>query len=215
MRPKKPKEVLPDGMVKDRKGRVMPINPVRDLAVRRFFSTVNAEHFEMFLREQADDKFAAFVAALNDPAYGNANFNEVMREFNITLHEVQTIYTDGKRHMALLNMSEALPAIASDVAGDAQTKLAVCPRCDGLKQIIEGEPPIVRDCPVCKAAGEVRVPGDKHARDLVFESMKLINQKGGPLVAIQQNFGADAGLDSDMEATLKLTQSITAGDPNK
>ena len=56
--------------------------------------------------------------------------------------------------------------------------------------------------------------GDKHARDLVFESMKLTGQKS-PLVAMQQNFvsggGRDMMLDNNMEKLLTLSAALTMG----
>src|SRR5262249_54480225 len=70
-----------------------------------------------------------------------------------------------------------------------------------------------KKCPECKGSGEVRMSGDKHARDLVFESMKLTGQKS-PLVAMQQNFvsgGSDMMLDNNMEKLLSLTAALTMG----
>ena len=55
--------------------------------------------------------------------------------------------------------------------------------------------------------------GDKHARDLVFESMKLTGQKS-PLLAMQQNFvttGGDMMLDNNMEKLLSLSAALTMG----
>src|SRR5438093_9815122 len=107
-------------------------------------------------------------------------------------------YTDHQRHLGLLAMSSQLPAIMADVAEDAKDTMETCPRCDGLKSIPYREAETLRECPACKGTGEIRRIGDPHARDLVFESMKLIRQRG-PLVAVAQNIGAD-GLDSRMES---------------
>jgi len=92
------------------------------------------------------------------------------------------------------------------VAEDAKSKNVVCPRCDGMK-IARTPDGSERSCPVCRGKGEIQTPGDKHARDIMFETMKLTSQSG-PMVAIQQNF---SGGDDSMEAMFKSTQQITIG----
>jgi hypothetical protein len=141
-----------------------------------------------------------------------------LRKFNISLHEAQCLYTDHMRYQGLLRMSSQVPQVMADVAEDAKSRMRVCPRCDGEKVVesTRGNKRGRRVCPDCKGTGEVRVIGDKHARDLVFESMKLTGQKG-PLVAINQDFGSrdvDPTLDPRMETLLKMSQAITMGRPN-
>src|SRR5262245_10145355 len=105
--------------------------------------------------------------------------------------------------MALLQMCSQLPQVVADVTEDAKSHMHACPRCDGEKVVVSmrGNKSTRKNCPECKGTGEVRIIGDKHARDLVFESMKLTGQKS-PLVAMQQNFvsggGADMMLDNNM-----------------
>src|SRR5262249_45121519 len=154
---------------------------------------------------------------LSDPTYARCSFPTLLRKFNISLHEAQSLYTDHMRHTALLQMSSRLPQVVADVTEDAKSHMRACPRCDG-ERVIEftrGNKRIRKNCPDCKVTGEVRVIGDKHARDLVFESMKLIKKHDGPLFAMQQNFvtrGDDMGtLDMKMEDLLKLTSDIVMG----
>lgn len=200
-----------DKTMKDRVGRQMPVDPILDLPMKRFYEGVDMDKLKFFLSENGD-KFETLLAALQDPAFVTLSFAAIARKCRVTLHDLQLLYSDGMRQLGLLQMSTVLPQVMMDVASDALSRQVVCPRCDGLKISVirnkDGQITDERPCPACKGEGEVRVTGDKHARDLVFESMKLTNQ-GGPLVAIQQNIGS--ALDSSMESMMKLTQSITIG----
>ena len=92
-----------------------------------------------------------------------------------------------------------------DVTEDSLSKMMCCPRCDGLKQV-QIDKDTSRECPVCKGVGEIRVPGDADARNLLFEAMKLTG-RGAVTVAIQQNFGQGS-----LEEELQLTQKIVMGE---
>lgn len=199
-------------MKTDKHKRRMPDNPIADLPARRFWSNIDREQLELAL-SSVPDKYDAFLNALHDPTLMRASTPTLMRKFNISLHELQLLYTDHMRQLGLLKMSSDLPQVMSDVADDAKNKLILCPRCEGTKVVesTKGKKKIQRTCPSCEGVGRVLAQGDKHARDLMFESMKL-TKLGGPLVAIQQNFGDNSNLDSKMESQLKLTQSIIMGD---
>jgi hypothetical protein len=184
----------------------------RDIPALRFWDNIDREQFELALT--SNDKYDAFLRALHDPHYSRCSFPTLLRKFNISLHEAQSIYTDQMRHMGLLAMSSQLPEIMADVAEDARTHVQSCPRCDGDKFVAStgDDRRVPKPCPNCTGSGTVRVIGDKHARDLVFESMKLTRQRG-PLVAIQQNIGvAGDGLDARLESVLKMTQAIVMGE---
>lgn len=177
---------------------------VPDAPYRRFAAEVNMELLESFLME--DPELESFARALRDPEYQEHSFISMCRRFSVSLSRLQTLYTDGMRHLGLLRMSTELPQVMADVAEDAKSRDIACPRCDG-KMIIksaDGD----RPCHICKERGTVRIPGDKHARDLVFESMKLTAQSG-PLVNINQNF--KGGDDENMASMFKMTQAITVG----
>lgn len=177
-----------------------------EVGYRRFSAEVDMESLQSFLLE--DPEMEGFAKALQDPGYSKLSFVVLCRKFSIPLSKLQEIYTNGMRHLGLIRMSTALPEVMAGVAEDAKSRDVPCPRCDGrlvIKTGIDGE---TRPCHVCHERGTVRVAGDKHARDLVFESMKLTNQNG-PLVAIQQNFrSAD---DDNMASMFKKTQVITVG----
>ena len=211
----------------DKHKRKIPENAALDIPARRFWDNVDHDKVELFMQEPQHvdstsgiSKYDSFLRALHDPAYSRLTFPAMLRKFNLSLHEVQTIYTDGMRQMGLLQMSNALPQVMADVSEDAKSQMVLCPRCDGDKiEVIVDERnakgKVVKSheqqCRVCEGVGKVKVPGDKHARDLMFESMKLTKQ-GGPLVAIQQNIGGNGTqLDSNIESLLKMTQTITVG----
>lgn len=206
-------------MPRDKHGRQLTREPSNDEPMRRFRENIDVDKLALFMSEH--DKYAAFIKALSDPDHARLTFATVCRKFGVSLHELQALYTDGMRHMGLLNMAARLPQVMEDVAEDSLSRQVVCPRCDGtcaLLDILERDEKTgkatktkARTCPVCNGDGTVRQVGDKHARDLVFESMKLTGQKG-PMVAIQQNFGSGGdGLDPKMEGMLKMTQQIVMG----
>src|SRR5215813_3976843 len=203
-------------MKRDKHLRPTPQQSHRDLPALRFWDSIDRDQFELALSDNdRNDKYAAFLHALSDPTYARCSFPTLLRKFNISLHEAQTIYTDHMRHMALLQMCSQLPQVVADVAEDAKSHMGACPRCDGEKVVVStrGDKRARKKCPECKGTGEVRMIGDKHARDLVFESMKLTGQKS-PLVAMQQNFvsgGRDMMLDNNMEKLLSLSAALTMG----
>lgn len=216
-------------MKRDKHKRLMPDSPIADIPAKRFWENVDHSEVELFMQEPQHcdpstgiSKYDDFCRALHDPNFSRFSFPMMLRKFNISLHEIQSIYTDGKRQLGLLKMSSALPQVMEDVSEDAKSQMVLCPRCDGDKvEIIvdarndKGKVTKSHEqtCRVCEGAGKVKVPGDKHARDLMFESMKLTKLPGGPLVAIQQNLGGGGvSLDSNVESLLKLTQQITVGE---
>jgi len=177
---------------------------VDKLPYRQFEKNVDMNKLEQFLAE--DPNMDAFLNALHDPGYQNTSLIAICQKFAVPLSKLQAVYTDGMRHIGLMRMSTALPEIMEHVAEDAKSRDIPCPRCDGTLLIKIGD--IEKPCHVCKERGTVRIPGDKHARDLVFESMKLTNQQG-PMVAIQTNvFAPD---DENVAVMFKKTQEITVG----
>src|SRR5262245_17439609 len=203
-------------MRRDKHLRPTPDQSHRDIPALRFWDAIDRDQFELALSDRAkNDKYAAFLQALSDPNYLRCSFPTLLRKFNISVHEAQTIYTDHMRHMALLQMCSQLPQVVADVTEDAKSHMHACPRCDGEKVVVftRANKKARKKCPECKGTGEVRMSGDKHARDLVFESMKLTGQKS-PLVAMQQNFvsgGRDMMLDNNIEKVLSLSAALTMG----
>lgn len=193
----------------ERKAKNRYTHGVPDAPYRRFASEVNMELLEAFLMEDAE--LETFARALKDPEYQDYSFIALCRRFAVSLSRLQSLYTDGMRHLGLLRMSTELPQVMADVAEDAKSRMVPCNRCDGIGVIKTGgteEDGGARECPVCKGGKTIRVTGDKHARDLMFESMKLTGQTS-PLVSINQTFKGD---DDGMAALFRVAQNVTLGD---
>ena len=202
---------------------------IENIVAKRFFDNVDSEKLELYMTDAkysdpttGQSKYDDYLRSFGDPAFNKLSPWSRMRKFSLTLHELQVIYTDGQRHLGLLEMSNQLPRVMSDTSKDALNRNVSCPRCDGNKLVKETveyadakgtskKGSREKPCPECKGQGEVEVSGDHRSRELVFEAMKLTKQPGGPLVAIQQNVTNNSGLDSSLEDLLKLTQSITIG----
>lgn len=175
--------------------------------MRRFIENVDEGEFKTALEGQSDPKFTLFLAARADPAYRDESFASLCKKFGITLQDVDELWRNHQLHHGMIQMMNHVPQILRDVAEDSKSTTQMCPKCEGLKTVADGEPPIIRTCPLCKGAGEMRRPGDKASRELVFESIGLTGRKG-PMVAIQQNFGLDSGL----EDLLMNTQRVVSGE---
>jgi hypothetical protein len=194
-------------MKKDRYGRKVPMDPGHDKPMARFAETIDQEALSSFLDTSGNDRYETLMILMQDPAYAGLKFATLCKKANVTLHEMQEIYANGMRQVALLRMSNALPDLMADVAEDARTRQETCPRCDGFGFIPYKE--VTRECPMCHGKLTVRRVGDKQARELVFESAKMIRQSG-PMVAIQQNFNSG---DSHLESILNKTRSIVLDKP--
>ncbi len=190
---------------KDKNGRKMASQPSEDLPMRRFIENVPEDEFSAALDASGDPKFQNFLLARCDPAYRQVGFAALCRKFNISLQDVDDLWRSHQLHRGMIRMMNQVPVILEDVAEDAKSRTVVCPRCDGLLTLINDKGD-VRPCPVCKETGMVRQTGDKAARELVFESIGLTGKRG-PMVAIQQNFGLDSGL----EDVLMATQRVISG----
>ena len=106
-------------MKRDKHLRRTPDQSHRDIPACRFWNTIDREEFELALTP--NDKYDAFLRALPDPHYSRCSFPTLLRKFNISLHEAQSLYTDHMGQWGLLQMSNQLPEIMSDVAEDART----------------------------------------------------------------------------------------------
>lgn len=173
-------------------------------AITRFVKNIEPDQLEAFLEDACQEKFDLLLAMMRDPEYRHKTLAQMAKLCHLSLHELQSLYIDGMRQLALLRLSTALPDIMEDVTVNAKDTMESCPRCDGLKIVPFKES--TRACPTCKGSGEIRRIGDKHARDLVFQSAKLTGSRDGPMVAIQQNF--ISGGDERMENMLKKTRQI-------
>jgi hypothetical protein len=190
-------------MKNDKHRRLRETDPDKDLPMKRFAQHIDKDAMSQFLENSGNERFDTLMLIMQDPAYAKMSFAWQCKKAGVTLHEMQLLYADGMRQLALLQMSNSLPSLMADVTEDAKTHMENCARCDGFGFVPYKDE--TRDCPTCKSTGTVRRVGDKQARDLVFESAKLIKQSG-PLVAVTQNFG---NTDQRMETILKKTREIS------
>jgi hypothetical protein len=194
------------GTKRDKSGRLTPEQPSRDVPMRTFIENVPPDEFTECLEASTDPKFQQFLDARCDPGFKHLGFAALCRRLGITLHEMDDLWRNHQLSRGMIRMMTHVPRVLEDVAIDAESRDEVCPRCDGEKVVINDNN-VSRPCPVCENTGKVRVPGDRAARDLVFESVGLTGKRGGPpMVAIQQNFGLDSGLEDVLLNTTKLLE---------
>src|SRR5215470_3540914 len=85
-------------MKRDKHLRSTPDQSHSDIPALRFWDTIDRDQFELALSDHdKNDKYAAFLQAPSDPTYARCSFPTLLRKFNISLHEAQTIYTNHMR----------------------------------------------------------------------------------------------------------------------
>src|SRR5438309_1841142 len=94
---------LTNPVKRDKHLRPTPEQSHRDMPALRFWNNIDREEFESAVA--GNDKYDPFLRALHDPHYSRCSFPTLLRKFNISLHEAQTLYTDHQRHLGLLAMS--------------------------------------------------------------------------------------------------------------
>jgi len=195
----------------ERGGRPTRVAAYKDKPVQTFLDTVPGQEFHEALLLSTDEKFERLGRSMLDPRRARESFAKKLIDAKLTLPELYEFWHKHQLHIGLIQVMNKVPKIMRDVATDAESRLTACSRCDGTGQVNDAIPgsdqePIVRVCPACEGTRQMRVIGDKAARDLVFESIGLTG-KTSPTVAIQQNFG----LDSDLGDVLMTSQKIITG----
>jgi len=176
--------------------------------MKLFFQCVRRPDFDDVLQFSGDERFFRLYDALHDDAYRNTSPGTLCRRFGISLQDLVDVWREYNSLLGQMYMATQLPQIMADVTNNALSRDVVCPRCDGLKKVQDGEGES-RICPVCKGEGQVKVPGDPHAIQLVFESLGLIGRKE-PAIRIEQNVRVES-----LEEMLRMTQKNAIGEPEK
>ena len=157
-----------------------------------------------------NDRYDQLLILMQDPAYIGETFRRLCRRANVSFSELQELYTNGMRHLALLKVSNAMPDLMVDILVDAQSTMETCPRCDGYGKVASlNSEEKARTCPTCKGKKEVRRMGDTESRKLVLEASRMIKESK-PMVTLQQNFVSTDSL----ESILKKTREIALETPN-
>src|SRR5262245_23230562 len=190
---------------KDKNGRPMPVRADRDRIMTWFFELLRHHpDFGDVLQFSGDERLFRLYDALHDDAYRNTSPGTLCRQFGISLRDLVDVWSEYNRLLGIMYTSTHFARIAADVVDNAMSRDVVCPRCDGLKRVREGEAE-TRICPVCKGEGSVSVPGDPHATELVFEAVGLIGRKE-PAIRIEQNVRVES-----LEEMLRIGQKPQTG----
>ena len=180
---------------------------------------------EEYLQEATKDEMLQALQSSDDPVAKEVlksmlmpkpwSFTSICRHHGLTYTNLMEIFSKYQLNSGLIRQMRHLPRVMEDTALDAMSKSEPCPRCDGegvipdenAESMADGEIKvrITKPCPLCKGRKEVRVPGDKLARELVYESAGLTGKKA-PSVAIQQNFGS--GGDHSIESSVGLMKKL-------
>jgi len=186
----------------------MPVRADRDRLMTWLFKLLrHRPDFGDVLQFSGDERFYRLYDALHDDAYRNTSPGTLCRRFGISLQDLVDVWKEYNTLVGQMYMATHLPQIMADVTNNAKNQDVVCPRCDGLKNVRDGEAES-RICPVCKGEGSVRVPGDPHARELVLEVLG-VSRKGpkGPTIPIEHDVRVES-----MEELL-TTQKIVMVEP--
>jgi len=192
----------------DKNRRPMPVRADRDQLMKLFFQCVPRLEFEDVLQFSGDERFFRLYDALHDDAYRNTSPGTLCRRFGISLQDLVDVWREYNSLLGQMYMAMQLPQIMADVTNNAMSRDVVCPRCDGLKSVRDGSEGS-RVCPVCEGKGQVRVPGDLHAIELVSEVMGLIGRRG-PAIRIEESVRVES-----LEELLRTTQKIVMREPTR
>ena len=162
---------------KDKNGLPVPVRADRDPAIQLFIENVSPANFDVALQVSGNERFHRLSEALRDPVYRKTSFGTLCRRFGVSWVDLVDLWRTYNTTLGLNEIANHLPQILNDIAEDSESRDEPCPRCDGIGHVTRqnGEAP----CPACDGAGKVRVPGDAHARRLLFEIIGLIGSRRG------------------------------------
>lgn len=186
----------------------------RDRVFATYLDTLNPranEHLQQALASSPDVRFQAFLDRVMNPRFLRVSLATMAKGCGISLAEFQKWYANASTQRAIANAQVASPGILSDLVDDSKSKLDVCDRCDGLGTVEAPAPSesnssskipgyrlvkratrnseaiYSRTCPRCQGKGQIKRPGDAHARDRVLEMAGLKDSPKGASVVL--NFG--------------------------
>lgn len=183
-----------------RTGRIINANPAMDKPFRTLMDAIPREDLMRALASQPQGSpFRDLLAEMTtDPGPGIPPLLVTQcRKVGVTMPMVLNLFKDAKLTEGTIRMHAGLPDVMGDVAEDARSRMRMCSRCHGKGVVLQDGKEEV--CAHCEGTGKVRIVGDRHARDLMFESAGL-TKKRGPL--IEQNF--------DMRGNTSLRENMIA-----
>ncbi|HKT90136.1 MAG TPA: zinc finger-like domain-containing protein [Candidatus Sulfotelmatobacter sp.] len=153
-------------------------------------SLVDALRIEQLVeacRASDDVRFKGLGNALIDPVESQADLLDLMRRNNITFASMVDFWREHYHFLGVLRMMPGIPDVYADVVEDAKSKDVACSKCKGEGKVVDPKNKDKRKtCTVCRGKGTIRQIGDPLARKIVFESMKMIGNRG-PIVKVEQN----------------------------
>jgi hypothetical protein len=176
-----------------------------------------------------DKRWARLAKALADPINATMDFAAMCSKNHIPVREIIPYFADHQRAMAMLNVWDKTPALATQVMTDALREKVTCRSCRGKGRVWDvivdedtGETVMYEDgpragkpkkervnCLECEGSGRVLRKTDEKAVEQALEMSGLIS-KGGPLVVMQQNFGSNVEeTSSDVGKALSAAVNVT------
>lgn len=134
-----------------------------------------------------DARFKELGKSLVDPLQAPNDLLDLMRRNNITFASMVDFWREHYHMLGIVRMMPGIPDVYADVVQDARSKDVACQRCKGSGETQDKrEKTKKRTCSLCHGKGTVRQVGDPLARRIVFESMKMIGNRG-PIVKVETN----------------------------
>jgi hypothetical protein len=159
----------------DKNGRPAPVRADRDRPLRWFFEAVSRPDLDDALLLSGDDRFYRLHDALHDDAYRRTSPGTLCRKFGISWVDLIDLWSKYTAGLGRIEIANHLPEIMNEVAEDSLSRQKACPSCDGASYAVDGDEQ--RSCAMCDGAGSVRIPGDAHARSLLFKIVRPLNHK--------------------------------------
>lgn len=135
-----------------------------------------------------DKKQEHFLRLICDPKRAHDSLVTIARDAGLLPTHVLDLFRNAsvaKAHaLAMGQLSEALPAIARDIADKSIDAKVECPACFGDKYIREGV-----ECPQCNGRGEVFRTSDLDRQKIALETTGILKKGSGVNVNVNQQVG--------------------------
>jgi hypothetical protein len=162
---------------KDKNRRPVPVRADRDRPIQWFFEDVPRTDLDDALLVSGDARFHRLYDALHDDVYRRTSPGTLCRKFGVSWMDLMNLWYSYNMHLGLMRLANRLPKILDDIAEDSESRDRSCPVCDGIGYVATDS--IRYTCVICDGVVKVRVPGDAHARQLVFEIIGLTGPRRG------------------------------------
>lgn len=123
-----------------------------------------------------------FLNDLSNPKLSSRNITALARRHNITPLELADLWRRHALAKGMLTIISGLPRLSEHLIEDSMSKMVYCQRCDGLGEVETKVIDVMRVCPACKGAGEIRIEGSSDARKMALEAAGIIGKKANTIV---------------------------------